>query len=191
MTKNQPRKKAVPSVLQLKITLRGSKPPIWRRVQVLNNMTFADLHDVIQIVMRWTYSHLHQFVVANEFIGSVAELEDDVLDEARIKLSDYISGEKGKFRYEYDFGDRWDHTIEVEKILPVDPNQSYPRCIAGKRACPPEDCGGIWGYANLLEILADPNNPEHETMRVWVGDEFDPNEFDLKAVAQVFGGQDQ
>lgn len=191
MAKNQPRKKAELLVLQLKITLRGSKPPIWRRVQVLNNMTFSDLHDVIQIVMGWTCSHLHQFVVANKYIGSVAELEDEVLNEKRIKLSDYISGEKEKFRYEYDFGDDWDHIIEVEKILPVDPTQSYPRCLAGKRACPPEDCGGIWNYGALVEILANPDHPEYENMRDFVGDEFDPNEFDLNAVAQVFGGSDQ
>lgn len=189
MAKKQPRKKAELLVLQLKITLRDSKPPIWRRVQVLNNMTFFDLHDVIQIVMGWTYSHLHQFVVANEYIGSIAELGDEVLDEKRIRLSDYISGEKEKFRYEYDFGDDWDHIIEVEKTLPVDPTQSYPRCIAGKRACPPEDCGGIWNYGDLVEILADPDHPEYENMRDFVGDEFDPNEFDLNAVAQIFGGQ--
>jgi hypothetical protein len=100
-------------------------------------------------------------------------------DESRVKLNKIVTGEKFKFLYEYDFGDSWLHVLLVEKILSPEPGQHYPVCIKGKRACPPEDVGGIWGYYGLLEALRDPGHTEHEDMRGWVSDDFDPEAFDL------------
>lgn len=184
-----PRAKKDPSkfVYQLKITLRDSKPPIWRRILVAEATNFATLHEIIQIAMGWTDSHLHAFDVGGEQIGIPYPDEDfDVLDSSKIKLKQ-VAGEKSKFSYLYDFGDSWDHIIVVEKILPLEPGKQYPVCIAGKRACPPEDCGGIWGYGDLLEALANPRHPEHKSMKEWVGGKFDPEHFDMNKVNQILG----
>ncbi|MCL4858191.1 MAG: hypothetical protein KJZ93_02240 [Caldilineaceae bacterium] len=174
------------NIYQIKITLRYLRPPIWRRVLVPAAMTFADLHDVIQLTMGWDNSHLHEFTIGSRTIG-MAELQDefDLEDEDKVTLQDVITGEKVRFRYQYDFGDSWDHEILLEKILPPDPTLKLPHCVKGKRACPPDDVGGVWGYANFVEALADPNHPEHEDMVEWFGDEFDPEAFDLDAVNQA------
>lgn len=173
------------TVYQLKITLKDAKPPIWRRVQVLNDMSLQQLHHLIQLVMGWTDSHLHQFTIAGiEYGQPMPDYEFDVRNEVPVKLNKVISGEKFKFLYTYDMGDSWDHEILVEKILPREAEQLYPMCLTGKRACPPEDCGGVWGYAELVEAIQDPNHPNHEEMLEWVGGEFDPNEFDLDEINQ-------
>ncbi len=99
-----------------------------------------------------------------------------------MSLQQVVSGVKDKLIYEYDFGDSWEHELLVEKILPLEAGKGYPVCLTGKRACPPEDCGGIWGYAGFLEAIQDPNHPEHEAMREWVGGEFAPDAFDLDEV---------
>ena len=171
-------------VYQLKITLKGSKPPIWRRVQVASNTTLSELHKIIQVAMGWWDSHLHQFIIHGENFG-IPEPDFDFMEvtsERGTKLSGVISDEKDKFIYEYDFGDSWEHVILVEKILPPDPNISYPICLKGKRACPPEDCGGIWGYNGFLEAIQDPDHPEHDDMLEWVGGEFDSEAFSLDEV---------
>jgi hypothetical protein len=103
-------------------------------------------------------------------------------DARRVTLATLVRGEQDKFRYEYDFGDGWDHELLIEKILPPEAGKRYPVCLAGKRACPPEDCGGIWGYVGFLEAIHDPQHPEHEEMLEWVGGEFDPDAFDLDEV---------
>lgn len=103
-------------------------------------------------------------------------------NEQRVKLNQIVTGEKFKFIYEYDFGDSWRHVLLVEKILPVDHQQQYPVCIKGKRACPPEDVGGVWGYATFLEALANPEHPDHKMYVEWVGDEFDAEYFDLDEI---------
>ncbi len=171
-------------VYQLKITLKGSKPPIWRRVQVANNTTLSKLHKIIQVAMGWWDSHLHQFIIHGENFGIPDPDFDfmEVTSERGTKLSGVISSEKDKFIYEYDFGDSWEHVILVEKILPPDPNISYPICLKGKRTCPPEDCGGIWGYNDFLEAIQDPDHPEHDDMLEWVGGEFDSEAFSLDEV---------
>jgi hypothetical protein len=177
-----PRKSNQP-IYQLKITLKGSKPPIWRRVEVPGTITLAALHHVIQAAMGWYDSHLHQFEVGDTTYGDREMLEDlDVRNSRTIRLNQIAPAVKAKFSYLYDFGDNWDHAILVEKITPPEPTARYPRCIAGKRACPPEDCGGIWGYAELLEALANPEHPEHEDMLEWVGEPIDPEAFDLAEV---------
>jgi hypothetical protein len=170
-------------VYQLKITLRDIKPPIWRRVQV-KDCTLGQLHDVIQVCMDWTNSHLHDFVVAGQRFG--APSPDVTLkfdgDEAGIKLSDLLKRKIEEFHYKYDFGDDWDHIIQVEEILPAEPGIQYPRCLTGKRSGPPEDCGGAWGYANLLQILSDPKHAKHQEMNDWVPEAFDPEGFDLELI---------
>ncbi|MEB3269862.1 MAG: plasmid pRiA4b ORF-3 family protein [Leptolyngbya sp.] len=170
------------TLYQLKITLRGSKPPIWRRVQVPGKFTLAQLHEVIQAAMGWYSSHLYQFEIGSEFYSNPAFEFEDSRSDRTLALTRLIPGEKFKFHYAYDMGDDWGHTILVEKVLSADPKTQYPLCLKGKRACPPEDCGGIWGYGSFLETIADPNHPDHEDMLEWVGGSFDPEAFDLAAV---------
>jgi hypothetical protein len=171
------------TVYQLKVTLIDSKPPIWRRVQVPSDISMAQLHAILQIVMGWTDSHLHQFVVGGQNIGIPdPDFGMEVRNERTVKLSQCVRGEKSKFMYEYDFGDSWQHQILIEKILTAEPGARYPICLAGKRACPPEDCGGVWGYDTLLETIRDPNNPEHDDMIEWLGGDFDPEAFDLEEI---------
>ncbi len=170
-------------IYQLKITLRGSKPPIWRRVLVPGQATLYQLHWIIQMAMGWTNSHLHQFIIGGEYYREPSPFDfEPVMEERKFKLCELIPFEKARFIYEYDFGDSWEHVILVEKIIPPEPDVRYPRCIKGKRACPPEDVGGIWGYEEMLAALKDPSHPDHEMYVEWVGEDFDPEEFDLEWV---------
>jgi len=173
---------AKPTTLyQLKVTLKGVRPPIWRRLHVPADIKLDKLHLVLQDALGWTNSHLHQFVVGERYIGmmDVDEPSDDLEDEKRFKLSQ-IAGEKSRFLYEYDFGDGWAHGIVVEKVLPTVDGIRYPICIAGKRACPPEDCGGPYGYADFLDAISDPKHDRHEEVIEWIGRPFDPEEFDVE-----------
>jgi hypothetical protein len=172
---------AAQQVYQLKVTLAGSKPPIWRRLLVTGDTRLPELSNIILAAMGWGGYHLHQFVIGDTYYGEphpdYGDLE--MRDESKVTLTQIAGYEKATFRYEYDFGDDWQHNVLVEKILPREEGAVYPRCIKGRRACPPEDCGGIWGYADLLEILADPSHPDYEEMQDWVGEDFDPDAFDL------------
>jgi Plasmid pRiA4b ORF-3-like protein len=175
------RKAATPArIYQLKITLDGSKPPIWRRVEVADTVTLAKLHLIIQAAMGWTDSHLHMFTVGGATYG-VPDRDDEmeIRDERKIALNRLLSVPKQKLIYEYDFGDSWTHQVLLEQVVELEPGAAYPRCTAGKRACPPEDCGGVWGYASFLEAIADPAHPEHDEMLEWVGGAFDPARFAL------------
>ena len=167
-------------IYQLKVTLRHIKPAIWRRLQVPANIKLDRLHMVLQDALGWTNSHLHHFIVGNERFGmcDVDECDEDLQDETRFKLSQ-IASEKNRLVYEYDFGDSWEHEILIEKVLPSEPGMRYPRCIAGKRACPPEDCGGIGGYENFLEVIANPDHEDYQQMIEWIGGAFDPEAFDV------------
>lgn len=172
-------------IYQLKITLKRSKPPIWRRVLVRADMPLNRLHTVIQRAMGWTDSHLHQFAVAGVFFGT-PDPEMDIfgsrtLNEKRHSLAEVAPQVKKKFLYEYDFGDGWEHEILVEKILPPDSSFKHPICLAGALACPPEDCGGIWGYYNLLDALANPKHRDHHHLSGWIGGEWDAEHFDVDA----------
>lgn len=176
-------------VYQFKITLRGGKPPIWRRIQVPKTYTFGDLHVAIQDAMGWGDCHLHEFEMVRPSSGlevNIGSPDEDfsreVLPEWKHKIADYFSMENRSADYLYDFGDSWEHKIELEKILPREKDVNYPICIKGKRACPPEDCGGIWGYMDFLEIITDPDHEEYQEMLEWVGGEFDPEHFDVKEV---------
>jgi hypothetical protein len=166
-----------------KVTLKGSRPPIWRRLQVISDTTLAQLHRILQCVMGWEDAHLYQFIVSGIRYGDPRLLgELDAEDARTVPLATLGLREKAKFLYEYDFGDSWEHELRVEKILPRDEGKRYPVCLTGKRACPPEDCGGIWGYASFLEAIRDPEHPEHDEMLEWVGGEFDPDSFDQDEV---------
>ncbi len=176
MSEQQPQ-----SIFQLKISLNGIKPPIWRRFLVPDNIQLSSFHILLQIVMGWTNSHLHQFISERTFYGTP---DDDfgmeIEDEDDFQLSDLLKKEKDSILYEYDFGDSWEHKIVLEKILPVDADVEIPCCIKGRRACPPEDCGGVWGYQNLIEAIEDPSNPDHDEMLEWVGEAFDPEAFSIE-----------
>jgi hypothetical protein len=170
---------------QLKISLRWSKPAIWRRVVVRSDLRLDKLHWVIQVAMPWTNSHLHQFILGRTYYGvpdpDFAGMGSETLNEKKYVLADLAPAAKKKFVYEYDFGDGWQHEVVVEKVLPPDPGFKHPVCLAGANACPPDDCGGIPGYYNLLEALADPKHPEHDDLTEWLGGSWDPKLFDLDA----------
>jgi hypothetical protein len=172
-----------PCVYQIKVTLKGSKPPIWRRIQVTSDTGLYEFHYVLQVVMGWENYHLHQFIIGGKYFGEPdPDFGFEIQDEATVKLEQVVPGEKTKFTYEYDFGDSWEHDVLIEKILSPEEGEDYPVCLGGRRACPPEDCGGIWGYAYLLEAIRDPDHPEHEDLLEWVGDSFDPEAFELDAI---------
>jgi hypothetical protein len=170
---------------QIKISLRDAKPPIWRRVLIPAGITLADLHHVVQAAMGWQDSHLHLFEVGTQRYGMpVPDDDDDDLelhDERRVRLDDLVGGVGARLRYEYDFGDSWVHDVQIEKVF-ADP-VPHAVCLAGRRACPPEDCGGIFGYERLLRVLADPTDAEYEVTLDWVGGEpLNPAELDLDDV---------
>ena len=186
---------ATKQIYQLKITLQDIEPPIWRRILVPSTYDFWQLHCAIQDAFGWTDSHLHQFTYTDSYtdnkanmpivfgIPYEAEFEDDLVALAgwQHKIDRYITNDIGNILYTYDFGDDWQHTIELEEILPYEKGTKYPRCLDGARACPPEDCGGSHGYAGLLETLFDPDDPEHEDTAIWAdsmkGGKFEPEEF--------------
>ena len=162
---------------------------IWRRLQVPGDANLGWLHAVIQVAMGWTNSHLHQFVVGKQLYSDPSfdldEFEDEprVLDENTTAISEVAPRVKSTFVYEYDFGDSWDHRITVEKIL--DPDHAaatFAQCLDGERACPPEDCGGVGGYANLLEVIMDPKHEEYESMMEWLGGRVRPRGIRLRRI---------
>jgi hypothetical protein len=136
-----------------------------------------------QAAMGWTNSHLHSFAFGErEYTlpyeeGNLEELRME--DEREMCLSELISEPKQTFHYAYDFGDNWQHRVTLEKILPANPEVKYPLCLDGKRACPPEDCGGVWGYADLVKVLRNPAHPDYKDMRAWAGRKFEPEVFDV------------
>jgi hypothetical protein len=171
---------------QLKIVLLGSKPPIWRRLQVPGDASLGWLHAVLQVTMGWTNSHLHHFLTRDARYTYPRDNDDMGFggppdrDEARATLAQVAPVEGEQFGYEYDFGDSWEHEITVEKILPGEAaTATIALCLDGARACPPEDCGGIWGYAELLKTLKNPKHPEHKTMKEWLGRSLNAEAFDV------------
>lgn len=182
------------TIYQLKISLEELGPLVWRRVLVPNQIRLSDLHSIIQSVMPWSESHMHQFIVDGKFYGVPSPNEADfgieeTLDERSVTLSEIAPAAKSGFYYEYDFGDSWIHNVEVEKVLTVDPKLTYPVCIDGAGCAPPEDCGGPCGYEELLETLSNRRNSEYEEMKAWaegsLGHKFDPKLFDLKRINKI------
>jgi Plasmid pRiA4b ORF-3-like protein/Domain of unknown function (DUF1841) len=170
------------AVYQVKVTLRGAKPPIWRRLRLPAATTLAQLHQVIQVAFGWEDAHLHAFEVGGRrYSRPDFELWDEAADEDKARLRDLAARPGTRLRYTYDFGDSWEHDVRVEDILPSD-GLPHAVCLTGRRAGPPEDCGGVWGYAELCDILADPDHPDHAERVDWLGHPYDPAAFDKDAV---------
>ncbi len=171
------------SIYQLKVTLQDSHPAIWRRIQVGDNILLPQLHGVLQLAMGWMNSHLHWFRVGQQIYTEPSpDFGFEVLDYRTVRLNQIAPAVKDRFVYLYDFGDSWEHDIVVEKILAPETDADYPRCLDGQRACPPEDIGGVWGYADFVKAIRNPRHPEHDEMLEWAGGEFDPEKFDLDGV---------
>ena len=179
-------------IFQIQIALKGFKPKIWRRILIPSDLLLSDFHMIIQITMGWTNSHLHQFI-KNQTFYTLRMQDDDLWDEMdnvdykKMKVSDLLKKEKEKIVYEYDFGDSWEHDIILEKILPIDNSLKYPICLIGKMNCPPEDCGGVWGYSDMLEVLKDPSHEEYESYIEWLGEKFDPEYFNKNEINELLG----
>lgn len=180
-TSQAARARTVPTVHRVKITLRGAKPPIWRRLEVPSGTTLERLHHVIQEAFGWEDCHLWVFSTPRGEYG-VADRELGHQSAAARKLADVAGSAGDRVHYTYDFGDSWEHDLLVEDIVPAEAGVAYPRCLTGRRACPPEDCGGIGGYQDLLAILDAPGHPEHADRLEWLGlntaAEFAPARFD-------------
>jgi hypothetical protein len=177
------------TISQLKVTLQGIRPPVWRRILVQSDVTLAQLHIILQMVLGWTDSHLHQFV-ANGLSYGVCSPDDEweVIDEKKVRLNRLLRAPGDRMLYEYDFGDGWEHLIVLEKVEAALPNGKYPMVLAGRRARPPEDVGGTWGYEEFLKAIGDPNHPEHESYLEWCGGSFDPEKFDTLEINLLFHG---
>lgn len=172
------------TICQFKITLQESHPPIWRRIQV-QDCSLDKLHEHIQTAMGWTNGHLHHFKLGDQLYGDPELMQEnfeelEYKDSTTTKISDILpkTGKRFRSQYEYDFGDSWYHEILFEGIVRAEPKVKYPHCLEGARACPPEDCGGIWGYADFVEAIQNPNHEQHEELMEWVGGRFDPEAFD-------------
>jgi len=203
--------KSEAAVYQLKVSIDGAQPPLWRRVLVPADTTLGELHRVIQALMGWHDNHLHEFEAPRPGdTGSLTRrsrwdyrlfrsgtdpsgepldwiMDDGQEDEDTAVLADVAPCEKSHFAYIYDMGDHWEHKVTVEKILSAVPGAAYPVCLKGKRNGPVEDCGGVWGYEEMQEILADPAHPEHQDRKDWLEEvygvsEWDGASFDLAAV---------
>jgi len=176
---NRSARRGTDVIVQIKVKLLGvSKPPVWRRLQLRADTRLDHLHDMIVAAFGWEDHHMHAFTSGPEEFG-VPDPELGHTDERRVSFGQLIGAIGDRLRYTYDFGDDWEHEIVVEDLLDTDPDTHYPVLVAAKGACPPEDCGGPWGYADLKEILADPEHEQHQEMLDWLGlansSAFDPN----------------
>lgn len=185
-----PRKRPFSKVYKFKITLLGTKPPVWRRILVPENYTFYDLHVAVQGAMGWTDSHLHCFEKRNSrfrygdfevridctYATGEYEQEGNIVYDTETSIIKYFKKPNDKLFYTYDFGDNWEHEVVLEDILPKEAKQRYPTCLNGKLACPPEDCGSIPGYYRCIKTLKDKKDKE---LLEWIG-EWDPYYFNPK-----------
>jgi hypothetical protein len=176
------------TVHRLKVTLRQVMPPVWRRIEVSSNMKLSELADVLEAAMGWFGGHLHAFETGGVFY----ELPDGESfgfsrrrDERKFRLGEALPAVKSRMRWDYDFGDGWEHDIVVESIDARRSDATYPVCLAGKRACQPDDCGGPWGYTNLLAALGDSTHDEHEELTEWVPPGFDAAAFDVAGATEL------
>ncbi len=183
------RSKGKADVYFFKITLKDTRPPIWRRIET-KDVTLGKLHELIQTAMGWKNSHLHQFEIGGTRYTDPRVMQD-VFDDfgaisyAGVRVSDLVSqhGTKLRIGYEYDFGDGWQHSIVLEKVTAAEPGVRYPRCIDGDRACPPEDVGGAWGFADFVKTITNSSHEQHDEFLEWNGP-FDPTEFDAKQASR-------
>ena len=179
-------------VYQFKVTLKDIEPAIWRRITVPGNYSFWDLHVAIQDAMGWLDYHLHLFRIVNPETEEIHEIgipDDEPIDDDleslpgwEIPIVGYFLKPGDQADYEYDFGDGWEHEVVLEGIFLREPKIKYPKCVDGARACPPEDCGGVHGYSEMLKIVRNPSHKEHKSMMEWLGKKYDPKAFDPKKV---------
>ncbi len=174
-------------IYQIKVTLLGTRPPIWRRLLVPADFTLEKLHDVLQAAMGWENCHMHDFRVGSQRFGKPIpgeDLEDGPVtaSESTTRLLDVLRKVGAKAVYTYDFGDGWEHGIVLEKMLTPEAGRDYPACIDGKRHGPPEDCGGVWGFYNLLDAFINPEHDEHDESQDHLGEDFDPEAFSVDEV---------
>jgi hypothetical protein len=171
-------------IYRLYVFLLDIAPPIWRRVELSSETSLAQLHTVLQAAMGWQDYHLHEFEIGGKRYCVPDEEFDqpgEVVKDSTVKLSRALPRKGSGLLYSYDFGDNWAHSVILEDIVPIEPDTKYPRVLDGARACPPEDSGGPYDYADLLEILAKPRHKEHRQMREWAGKNFDPEKFSAKS----------
>ncbi|MGN9841097.1 plasmid pRiA4b ORF-3 family protein [Nonomuraea sp. H19] len=178
-------------VYELKVTLLDTdEPVVWRRLRVSAGISLARLHRILAVAMGWADYHLHLFTVGGQLYGRPSrEWDLDVLDETATTLAEVAGGDGARISWEYDLGDSWEHEIVIERAMTAEDGVRYPAVVAGEGACPPEDCGGTWGYREFRAALADPRHEEHEHLVRWAGlagaAEFDPEAFDLEAVRRA------
>lgn len=177
-------------IYQLHILLDDSNPKIWRRILVDSEVLLVDLHRIIQSTFGWTNSHLHVFEAGMESYAPKEFEVEETKDSRKVKLNKIMKTTNSVIKYEYDFGDSWNHTVLLEKILDWDDSLQIPSCIDGKNNCPPEDCGGIWSYEDLLITLADKKHPEHDDMLEWLGGEFDPKYCNTDEINKLLSQKD-
>lgn len=170
-------------LFQIKVSLSDIDPPIWRRLLVSSSTDLAELHQIIQLAMGWTDSHLHQFTADHQQYG-VPDMEfgNSMTSEHGKRIGSLLKQENQWITYQYDFGDGWEHKITLEQILPYQPGEAGPSCIDGCRSCPPEDIGGAWGYLEFLEAYTDIGHPDHQDNVEWIGEHFDPEHFDIAEI---------
>ncbi|WP_158575821.1 plasmid pRiA4b ORF-3 family protein [Streptomyces corynorhini] len=185
----RPRSRTAPgnTVHRIKATLRDSRPPVWRRVEMDSTVTLQRLHHIVQTAFGWEDAHMWAFRTPKSRLHYRASHRDPAILSPTAKRLDQIAPRPDdRLDYVYDFGDGWEHSLLVEAVTRAEPGTVYPRCLTGRRACPPEDSGGTWGYAYLLDVLADPSHEEHEDRLRWLGletaDQFDPAAFDLARI---------
>jgi hypothetical protein len=174
-------------IYQIKVTLLGTDPPIWRRLLVPADLTLDPLHHAPQVIVGWEDCPLHEFRIGQQRFGTPDPMErgfggSRTASERTARLFSVLGRAGEKAVYTYDFGDSWDHRIAVEKRLPSEPGRAYPVCLAGERHGPPEDCGGIPGFYHLLEAVSDPEHEQHEELLDWLGGNFDPGAFSVDEV---------
>lgn len=172
-------------IYELRVTLQGINPPIWRTAQVPSNITLYRLHNILQIVMGWTNSHLHQFEKDGHLFGRPEDFESDEpqpTDDKKARLAAVLLNVGDRIIYKYDFGDCWQHDIILERILPNSQHTELPICLSGERHCPPEDVGGVSGYEDFLEAIFDPTHEDPQPMLEWIGERFQPEEFDSRRI---------
>ncbi|CAN5576769.1 plasmid pRiA4b ORF-3 family protein [soil metagenome] len=178
-----------PTVHVLRVSLRDVEPVVWRQVVVKSDTPLPKLARTLEQVMGWDGYHLHMFDVAGILFGEPDEDTDDVINEKAATVKHVLPQVQSALRWDYDFGDGWEHDVVVDAIESPADRKQYPVCLDGDRGCPPEDCGGVPGYQSLLAVLADSAHPEYEELAAWAPDGFDPAEFDLVAANRRLRGR--
>lgn len=173
-------------IYQIKVTLRGTRPPIWRRLHAWSDVTLLQLHRILQVAMGWTDTHLHQYRQGSTYYGTRdPEFGVERVSERSTCLDDVLARPRDRMVYEYDFGDGWQHDVVLEKVVPVSPGLRYPLVLAGRGACPPEDVGGVGGFYHFLEALENSQHPDHADRVEWWGETFNAESLDLDDINQT------